>query len=698
MLQERGLSQAGKEQLETLLAGGPTAPIRLRALWTLQATGTLTEEACRRLLADENEFIRSWAIQFAVEDRTVSAAALEDFVKLARDDASPIVRLYLASALQRLPIEQRWALTAALLQHGEDATDHNLPLMYWYGVEPLVARDPARALGLAASSRIPQLARFIVRRTAAENRSLDQVVAALAAENDPQARSMMVSEVLKAFEGRARIPMPPSWEKAYERLSQSDQPEIRDQADQIAVILGDRRIFSKLRQRLADASASPSQRKQALDILVRGGDSQAGPVLRQVLAETSLRGPAIRALAGYDEPETARALLELYPWLSDAEKRDVISTLVARASFATALLDAMQQRQVPRTDVHAYHVRQLASLGNEALTRRIQQEWGEIRETGKDKQAQIASVRALLRPAQLARAELSNGRRLFNKNCANCHVLFGEGTKVGPDITGSNRANLDYILENIVDPSAVLGKDYRMTVLSCSDGRVISGLVEKETDSALTVRTINETVVVPKADIEAQRLSDLSLMPERLLDSLQPNEIRDLIAYLASPTQVPLRGPRSPIDPSTRRVPNSMEGESLKVLSCSDGAARSQKMGAFAADAWSGVDQLWWTGGKPGSRLELAVPVGETGRYLLEVVLTKARDYGIVQLTLDGAKLGEPIDLFNTPDVITTGVLEFSGLDLQAGEHKLGIEIVGANPGAVKSYMLGLDYIRLTSK
>ena len=85
----------------------------------------------------------------------------------------------------------------------------------------------------------------------------------------------------------------------------------------------------------------------------------------------------------------------------------------------------------------------------------------------------------------MKRADLSQGRALFKKTCATCHRLFGEGEQVGPDITGSNRANLDYLLENVVDPSAVLGKDYRMSVLALADGRVISGLVQKETDSAL---------------------------------------------------------------------------------------------------------------------------------------------------------------------------------------------------------------------
>ena len=214
--------------------------------------------------------------------------------------------------------------------------------------------------------------------------------------------------------------------------------------------------------------------------------------------------------------------------------------------FALALLDAIQHEKVPRTDLHAYHVRQLLGFSNEALNKRIQEVWGDIRTTNQDKQQQIANLKKQLGPRKLAAGDLTNGRRLFAKNCASCHTLFGEGQKVGPDITGSNRGNLDYILENVLDPSAVLGKDYRMSILVCADGRIVSGLVQKETDSALTVRTINDSVVIAKADIDERKLSDQSLMPERLLDALKPDEVRDLVAYLGSPTQVPLRGPRAP--------------------------------------------------------------------------------------------------------------------------------------------------------
>ncbi|MFM7834834.1 MAG: hypothetical protein ACKPJD_23805, partial [Planctomycetaceae bacterium] len=173
------------------------------------------------------------------------------------------------------------------------------------------------------------------------------------------------------------------------------------------------------------------------------------------------------------------------------------------------------------------------------------------------------------------------------------------------------------------------------------------------------------------------------------------DEVRDLIAYLASPTQVALSGPKAPIDPQTKKVPGAQEGETLKIVEKTGGNAVSQPMGGFAADRWSGNDHLWWTGAKPGDRLGLEVQATAAGLYDVEIVLTKARDYALVRLQLGQAVLDPQLDLFNTPEVITTGVLTYRGVQLTQGPHRLSLEILGANPAAVKNHMVGIDYVRL---
>ncbi len=143
------------------------------------------------------------------------------------------------------------------------------------------------------------------------------------------------------------------------------------------------------------------------------------------------------------------------------------------------------------------------------------------------------------------------------------------------------------------------------------------------------------------------------------------------------------------------RLKGVIEGESMKILGKTGGNPQEQDMAGFG-DKWSNDAQLWWIEAKPGDKLELALPVTKSGKYKLTTQMTKARDYGIVQLSLDGRQLGAPIDLYN-PDVVPTGTLALGMQELAAGEHKLTIEITGANEKAEKAYMFGLDYFKLES-
>ena len=147
------------------------------------------------------------------------------------------------------------------------------------------------------------------------------------------------------------------------------------------------------------------------------------------------------------------------------------------------------------------------------------------------------------------------------------------------------------------------------------------------------------------------------------------------------------------VTPEVQHVKGALEGEQLKILAKTGGNTQEQDLGNHEGE-WSGESHLWWTGGKPGDKLDLALPVAAAGTYKLTAQLTKARDYGIVQVYLDGQKLGDPVDLYNN-GVIPTGALQFGTHTLTAGDHKLTVEITGANDQAVKAYMFGLDYVLL---
>lgn len=158
----------------------------------------------------------------------------------------------------------------------------------------------------------------------------------------------------------------------------------------------------------------------------------------------------------------------------------------------------------------------------------------------------------------------------------------------------------------------------------------------------------------------------------------------------------PVTGKPAPIDETTGRVPDAFEGETLAVTAkTTAGAAKPQNMKNFTGARWSGDAQLFWSGGKEGDSLEIELTASEKATYTLELVLTRAPDFAIVQPALDGKPLGAPIDLYQFAKVGTTGVLEHAVGELAAGAHKLTLKITGTNPNAVQNRFVGLDYVRL---
>lgn len=173
-------------------------------------------------------------------------------------------------------------------------------------------------------------------------------------------------------------------------------------------------------------------------------------------------------------------------------------------------------------------------------------------------------------------------------------------------------------------------------------------------------------------------------------ESAQPKPLTPLLRPLR-------RGPPWMLAKDTGRVAYALEAEDLTVAKVSAGKTSVQAMTSFSKDRWSGDKQLFWTGAKSGDKLELTFDVAAKGDYNLAAVFTMARDYGIVRVHLDDAPLGEAIDLYNFPDVISTGVQALGTKTLDAGKHRLTLEMTGANPAAAGGDKLGFDYLRVTA-
>ncbi|HEY2414454.1 MAG TPA: PVC-type heme-binding CxxCH protein [Pirellulaceae bacterium] len=601
ILQERAatgkLTDAAKKTLDEviprdvneLLANG-TRLVRktaLRMLSTKKVTGQLRPSQIVSLITSaEDETVRAHAIDFAIESRSPSAAEL-DAILAAAKASSPYIRVHLASAVQRIPLDDRWPIAEALLAHAEDADDQYLPLMYWYGFEPLVPRNVRKSIELIPKIQIPLVRQYVVRRLVAVREGedargqepgarsqgpgassqgksakaednlkskiqnpkspptssawiLDELLKTLATSSDP-VRLDILGGLKEAYRGRRTVAAPTSWRNTYAALAASENADVREDAKELGVIYGDRQLISLLKDSLLyQPQINAVHRRRALELLSAKHEPGFLGILLSLLKDDSLRPDAIRALANYDSPQIPPKLVNIYTSLNSLERQDAIQTLSARPIYALVLLDAIEQGIIPRQDVSALTIRQLQAINDQRVTDRLTKVWGNIRRASADKQEKIDAYKTQLTEGTLKSADLSQGRAVFAKTCATCHRLFGEGAKIAPELTGSQRANLDYVLDNVLDPSGIVPREYQVVILRLTDGRILQGVILEDNPLTLTIQTANETLSLPIADIEARKNSPLSMMPEGLFDRLSPDEIKDLIAYLASPGQVPL--------------------------------------------------------------------------------------------------------------------------------------------------------------
>ncbi len=516
---------------------------KLRALWCLYATGGTSDDWLVRQLGQADEYVRCWAIRLLADGKTPSPEAMRAFASMAPKESSGLVLLYLAATLQKMPTVHRWPLAEALAGRSEYANDPMFPLMLWYGVEAAVPDDPARAVRLAGSSGISLLSRFIARRL---TENLERVpgpvdaLVTLAGQPDSPRTPLILAGMSDALNGWRKAKAPSSWAAASKALSASKDEDVRRRTRELSVVFGDGRALDDL-LKIAGSGGEPGTRREAVRVLVEARDAKVVPILRNLLGDRDLSPDAARGLAAFDDPENARLLLSRFGGLSPAARAEALVTLCARPASALALLDAVASGSIDREKVSAFQVRQMLTMPDERVRRRVGELWPANRAIPAAKRAQIDRLKGKLEPQSLASANLAAGRGQFVKACATCHTLFGQGGKIGPDLTGAQRANLEYLLENIVEPSATVTADYRMSTVSLSDGRLLNGVIlGSRTGPTLTIQTPTERLVVDRSDVDGIKDSSLSLMPEGLLDPLSDKDLRDLIAYLMSPQQAPL--------------------------------------------------------------------------------------------------------------------------------------------------------------
>lgn len=535
MLREHGDASAADRLIEQLPQ--TEGQLALEYLWAIHALGRYDQRAAELALGHTDPYVRSWGIRLLTPSLVEANASR--LIDLARNESHVEVCSQLASTAKRIPGSIGLEMALLLAQRNELSGDPHIPLLTWWAIEAHADDSSLDASSLVDTLETTAIGRDIIlprfaQRLAAEPTEVHLLRLAQVLEHadESQLRQAMLTSIDTAFAGRKIEQMPEALRAAIVAAADSGS------SAQLALLVraGQKDAEANAIARVESNQTKAAERIKLIQLLGQVGSKEARDALLRVAtssAPETIRVAAIGGLGSFDSPEIIGQLVGRYPQEPSAVQAAIIELSAARASAAYHLLDAVDQKQIPRTAVSVDLLENLKLHGDETLNERIAKIWGSTRATPNQLAAELQQTATILKTGQ---GNAQHGVELFKKRCANCHKLFGEGADIGPELTGYERTNLDFMLLSIVDPSAAIREEYTNYRVLTMDGRVLSGFLKNQDDKTITLQNAeNPALVISRDDIDTGPVAvKQSLMPDRVLEGLTASEIRDLFAYLQS--------------------------------------------------------------------------------------------------------------------------------------------------------------------
>ena len=531
----------------------PDEHTALEALWTLHAIGGLDDGLMLRLLDSPHAAVRGWTVRFIGDPKqpvsTEMAHRLDEF---AEQEPSAEVRQQIAATAARLPANQAVPMVNANINRDIDNSDPYLPLLWWWAIEKhsVSGRDEVLRRFIRPSLWKSRLGRDtlltrLIRRYAAEGNQtgLDSVVKLAKAAPDDQSRDLLWGPILQ---GLREIPSQQMTTEFHDLLTSHDLARLvherwKQKSDdltltQLAMTLGDREALEVTVRHALDPQFEPARRVELLQVLALFVDvSLIEPLLAILNSDQpeQVRVAALATLGRMDDSRIAPAILAVYhATKSEMLQSRIRDIMLGRKVTARAWLMAIDQGSLPAKSTSIDQVQRIALLEDPELDQLVRKHWGQL---GMNRGEKLAEVRRLSNDLRASAGRAEVGHALFKKHCAACHQLFGEGTKLGPDLTSANRKDREFLLVSLVDPSSMIRKEYSSFIVETRDGRVLTGMATTRDDSSVTlINAKNEKTTIPIGEIETLKESPVSLMPDDLYRQLKPQDLRDLFSYLES--------------------------------------------------------------------------------------------------------------------------------------------------------------------
>ena len=509
--QDRAVAPALRE----LAAKSPSPLARLHALWTLEGLGVLETAEVAPALKDPHPGIREHALRLAEPFLPRMAEA----VLALASDPEPRVQFQLAFTLGYVKQPRAAQVLAEIAaRHGADK---------WFRAAILssVSDQPAQFLDLLlrrkALDLVPQLAALIgTRRQPAE---IVQVINAASTLPKPEEALAGLARGLKL--ASASDLKAPGVEAALERLLGSPSEAVESPAWEVASHFELRSLAARATRDALDVQLAPARRAQAIRALRGAAWTQTSTTLGRVLsaeAPAAVHIAAVETLAAFNHPQVSMTLLSFWKKYQPEARAKAVAALLGAQARVPALLKALEERQIEASALDIAARARLIEMGGRAKEL--------VEAQAGDRNKVVDAYRDVVRMA----GDVERGKRLFEENCARCHLPLKQGGRVGPDLSGINNKTKEELLTSILHPSYAIEPRYTNYIVTTKDGRLYDGVIAHETPAAITLRGGSEEgdQTVLRANIAEIRSSSISLMPDELDKTLSRQGLADVIAYL----------------------------------------------------------------------------------------------------------------------------------------------------------------------
>jgi putative membrane-bound dehydrogenase-like protein len=538
--------------------------LALKGLWALYTSGGFDDDLATELLKHPAEYVRAWTVRLLGDAKTVSPALAKQFVELAANDRSPAVRAQLLCTAKRLPGNQALPVIESLLLRGGDSGDSVIPWLAWWAIESKAISDHKRITAFFASQPnrkrgvVSEYFGRLVRRYAAEGTAPGYNAAYLLLKSASDVELKTLLEDLDRGLAERAVGLPlvgqgglfdtiatPGIEPPKPRKYEPLTPELKEfigqlwrqaPTSQLTTRLALRAGLGEVRNRVHDDIASSKARQsltERLAVLEELGDATCISVVQPHLTspDAEVQKRALTVLARFGGADTGAAIVKAYPAMPAALKPQAREVLFSRKEWAKAFLAIVDAGKVLPADVPVEQVRLLALLDDKDIDVIVRKHWGSVKPGTPEEK--LAEMRRFTNDLRAGTGDAMRGKVLFAKHCGTCHKLFGEGGSVGPDITNTSRGDTAWLLASIVDPSAVIRAQYVQVAIRTTDELVRTGIIAEQDGASITlVDAKGEKIRIARDRVESIRDLPTSLMPEKLLDALSPQERRDLFRYL----------------------------------------------------------------------------------------------------------------------------------------------------------------------